>query len=202
MTDTKLRADLDIIANWIQPKQQVLDLGCGSGLLLDHLIKTKGITGYGLEIEEDAITECIRKGINVIQQDLDKGLVNFEDHSVDTIVMTQAVQAVKRPDLLLDEMLRVADEAIITFPNFGHWSCRFYLLFKGRMPMSEALPFSWYDTPNIHLCTFKDFEALCYDKGIKVVNRTVVDNELKDSWAVRLWPNMLGQVAIYHITKR
>ncbi|GLQ30555.1 methionine biosynthesis protein MetW [Litoribrevibacter albus] len=202
MTDTKLRADLDIIANWIQPKQQVLDLGCGSGLLLDHLIKTKGITGYGLEIEEDAITECIRKGINVIQQDLDKGLDNFEDHSVDTIVMTQAVQAVKRPDLLLDEMLRVADEAIITFPNFGHWSCRFYLLFKGRMPMSEALPFSWYDTPNIHLCTFKDFEALCYDKGIKVVNRTVVDNELKDSWAVRLWPNMLGQVAIYHITKR
>ncbi|WP_284379822.1 methionine biosynthesis protein MetW [Litoribrevibacter albus] len=197
-----MRADLDIIANWIQPKQQVLDLGCGSGLLLDHLIKTKGITGYGLEIEEDAITECIRKGINVIQQDLDKGLDNFEDHSVDTIVMTQAVQAVKRPDLLLDEMLRVADEAIITFPNFGHWSCRFYLLFKGRMPMSEALPFSWYDTPNIHLCTFKDFEALCYDKGIKVVNRTVVDNELKDSWAVRLWPNMLGQVAIYHITKR
>ncbi|MFC3152029.1 methionine biosynthesis protein MetW [Litoribrevibacter euphylliae] len=202
MSDSQLRADLDIIANWIKPKQQVLDLGCGSGLLLDHLIKSKDITGYGLEIEEDAITECILKGINVIEQDLDKGLDNFEDHSVDTVVMTQALQAVKRPDLLLDEMLRVANEAIITFPNFGHWSCRFYLLFKGRMPMSEALPFSWYDTPNIHLCTFKDFEALCYDKGIKVINRTVVDNELKDSWAVRLWPNMLGQVAIYHITKR
>lgn len=202
MSDSQLRADLDIIANWIKPKQQVLDLGCGSGLLLDHLIKTKAITGYGLEIEEDAITECILKGINVIEQDLDKGLDNFEDKSVDTVVMTQALQAVKRPDLLLDEMLRVANEAIITFPNFGHWSCRFYLLFKGRMPMSEALPFSWYDTPNIHLCTFKDFEALCYDKGIKVINRTVVDNELKDSWAVRLWPNMLGQVAIYHITKR
>jgi methionine biosynthesis protein MetW len=202
MTDTQLRPDLDIIANWIKPKQQVLDLGCGAGTLLHHLIQTKQITGYGLEIEEDAITECIRKGINVIQQDLDKGLDNFEDHSVDTIVMTQALQAVKRPDLLLDEMLRVADEAIITFPNFGHWSCRFYLMFKGRMPMSEALPYSWYDTPNIHLCTFKDFEALCYDKGIKVVNRTVVDDDLKDSWAVRLWPNMLGQVAIYHITKR
>lgn len=202
MTDTTLRADLDIIANWIKPKQQVLDLGCGSGLLLDHLIQTKDITGYGLEIEEDAITECIRKGINVIQQDLDKGLDNFEDNSVNTVVMTQALQAVKRPDELLEEMLRVADEAIITFPNFGHWSCRFYLMFKGRMPMSETLPFSWYDTPNIHLCTFKDFEALCRDKGMKVLNRTVVDNELKDSWAVRLWPNMLGQVAIYHITKR
>lgn len=202
MTDPQLRADQEIIANWIKPKQQVLDLGCGAGLLLDHLIQTKDITGYGLEIEEDSITECIKKGINVVQQDLDKGLDNFEDHSIDTVVMTQALQAVKRPDLLLDEMLRVADEAIITFPNFGHWSCRFYLMFKGRMPMSEALPFSWYDTPNIHLCTFKDFEALCHDKGLKVVNRTVVDNELKDSWAVRLWPNMLGQVAIYHVTKR
>jgi len=202
MTDSQLRADQEIIANWIKPKQQVLDLGCGAGLLLDHLIQTKDITGYGLEIEEDSITECIKKGINVVQQDLDKGLDNFEDHSIDTVVMTQALQAVKRPDLLLDEMLRVADEAIITFPNFGHWSCRFYLMFKGRMPMSEALPFSWYDTPNIHLCTFKDFEALCHDKGLKVVNRTVVDNELKDSWAVRLWPNMLGQVAIYHVTKR
>ena len=202
MTDSQLRADQEIIANWIKPKQQVLDLGCGAGLLLDHLIQTKDITGYGLEIEEDSITECIKKGINVVQQDLDKGLDNFEDHSIDTVVMTQALQAVKRPDLLLDEMLRVADEAIITFPNFGHWSCRFYLMFKGRMPMSEALPFSWYDTPNIHLCTFKDFEALCHDKGLKVVNRTVVDNELKDSWTVRLWPNMLGQVAIYHVTKR
>jgi len=202
MTDPQLRADQEIIANWIKPKQQVLDLGCGAGLLLDHLIQTKDITGYGLEIEEDAITECIKKGINVVQQDLDRGLDNFEDHSIDTVVMTQALQAVKRPDLLLDEMLRVADEAIITFPNFGHWSCRFYLMFKGRMPMSEALPFSWYDTPNIHLCTFKDFEALCHDKGLKVVNRTVVDNELKDSWTVRLWPNMLGQVAIYHVTKR
>jgi methionine biosynthesis protein MetW len=202
MSDVQLRADQEIIANWVHPKQQVLDLGCGPGHLLHHLITTKDITGYGLEIEEDAITECIRKGINVVQQDLNKGLDNFEDNSIDTVIMTQALQAVKRPDLLLDEMLRVADEAIITFPNFGHWSCRFYLMFKGRMPMSEALPFSWYDTPNIHLCTFKDFEALCYDKGIKVVNRTVVDNELKDSWAVRLWPNMLGQVAIYHIKKR
>jgi methionine biosynthesis protein MetW len=202
MTEYTLRADLEIIANWIKPKQQVLDLGCGQGQLLHHLMTTKNITGYGLEIEEDAITECIKKGINVVQQNLDNGLDNFEDSSVDTIVMTQALQAVRRPDLLLDEMLRVGNEAIITFPNFGHWSCRSYLLFKGRMPISDILPFSWFDTPNIHLCTFKDFEALCYDKEIKVLNRTVVDNELKDTWATRLWPNLLGQVAIYHITKR
>ncbi|GAA3926909.1 methionine biosynthesis protein MetW [Litoribacillus peritrichatus] len=202
MTDKNLRADLEIIANWISPDQQVLDLGCGQGELLSHLMTTKKIKGYGLEIEEDAITECIKKGINVVQQNLDDGLSNFEDHSVDTIVMTQALQAVKRPDLLLDEMLRVGNEAIITFPNFGHWSCRAYLMFKGRMPMSDTLPFSWYDTPNIHLCTFKDFEALCYDKEIKVLNRTVVDNDLKDNWAIRLWPNLLGQVAIYHIKKR
>lgn len=202
MTTSTLRADQEIIANWIQPQQQVLDLGCGEGQLLHHLIESKGITGYGLEIEEEAITQCITKGINVVQQDLDQGLDNFEDHSVDTVVMTQALQAVKRPDLLLDEMLRVANEAIITFPNFGHWSCRFYLMFKGRMPMSEALPYRWYDTPNIHLCTFKDFEALCHNKDMRIINRTVVDNELKDSWAVRLWPNMLGQVAIYHVAKK
>ncbi len=202
MSDNALRADFEIIAEWIKPNQQVLDLGCGQGQLLHHLMKTKNIKGYGLEIEEDAITECIKKGINVVQQNLDEGLDNFEDNSVDTIIMTQALQAVRRPDELLDEMLRVGNEAIITFPNFGHWTCRSYLMFKGRMPMSDTLPFSWYDTPNIHLCTFKDFEALCYDKDIKVISRTVVDNDLKDNWAIRLWPNLLGQVAIYHITKR
>ena len=196
-----LRPDLDIIANWVKPDQQVLDLGCGRGDLLEHLMQTKQISGYGLEIEEDAITECIEKGINVIQQDLDDGLSNFKDNSIDTVIMTQALQAVRHPDKLLDEMLRISKDAIITFPNFGHWSCRFYLMFRGRMPMSKTLPYRWYDTPNIHMCTFNDFEALCHQKGIRILDRTVVDSHHNASLTARLWPNMLGRIAIYHIEK-
>jgi methionine biosynthesis protein MetW len=197
-----LRPDMEIIASWVKPEKQVLDLGCGRGDLLEHLMRTKKITGYGLEIEAQAITECITKGINVIEQDLDKGLSNFKDNSVDTIIMTQALQAVKRPDELLDEMLRIGKDAIITFPNFGHWSCRFYLMFKGRMPMSKTLPYGWYDTPNIHMCTFTDFEALCHQKGIRILNRTVVNDQHEASLASRVWPNMMGRIAIYHITRR
>lgn len=198
----ELRADLSIIEQWVKPNSSLLDLGCGSGILLKHLKEHKNVHGYGLEIDPVKITACIQKQVNVIEQDLDRGLENFDDNSMDTVVMTQALQAVQRPDLLLDEMLRVGKEAIVTFPNFGHWSTRFYLMFKGRMPMSEALPHNWYDTPNIHLCTFRDFEVLCHEKGIRILNKTVVDSNLKEHWFVSLWPALLGETAIYHITRK
>ena len=158
--------------------------------------------GYGLEISPEKITACIQKGVNVIEQDLDKGLANFQDNSRDTVVMTHALQSVQRPDLLLDEMLRIGNEAIITFPNFGYWRTRFYLMLKGRMPMSKTLPYNWYDTPNIHLCTFRDFEVLCHEKGIRILNRTVVDDEYKEHLSINLWPSMLGETAIYHIKRK
>lgn len=196
-----MRADLEIIERWIEPQARVLDLGCGDGDLLAHLAEHKQVHGYGLEINPHDIANCIDKGVNVIEQDLDEGLSNFQDNSFDTLIMTQALQAVRRPDLVLDEMLRVGKQCIITFPNFGHWRARFYLAFKGKMPVSEFLPYTWYNTPNIHFCTFKDFEELCRQKNIHVIRRSVVNRVHRDHWVTNLWPNMLGEIAIYHVTK-
>lgn len=198
-----MRTDLEIIAQWIRPGSHVLDLGCGEGVLLDHLQREKQATGFGLEINPDYITACMGRGVSVIEQNLDtQGLGNFEDQTFDVVLMTQALQAVRRPDLVLDEMLRVGREGIVTFPNFAYWRLRWYLMVKGRMPESETLPYKWYNTPNIHLCTFKDFEALCYRKNVLIKNRTVVDGEHRDRWLSRLWPNMLGQIAIYRIARQ
>jgi methionine biosynthesis protein MetW len=199
---SELRPDLTIIQQWIRPESEILDLGCGEGELLSYLKTEKNVHGYGLEINPEKLTACIRNGVNVIEQNLDNGLSNFEDQSIDTVVMTQALQAVQRPDELLDEMLRIGKEAIVTFPNFGYWKTRFYLLLKGRMPMSDTLPYNWYDTPNIHMCTFRDFEVLCREKGIRILNKTVVDDQHREHWSIRLWPAMLGEIAVYHITRR
>lgn len=196
-----MRADLDIIQEWIPHGSRVLDLGCGSGELLEYLQQHKAVQGYGLEIDPDNIAECVGKGLNVIEQNLDLGLANFATNSFDVVVMTQALQAVHYPDKILEEMLRVGRECIITFPNFGHWRARFYLAFRGKMPVSKFLPYTWYDTPNIHFCTFKDFEALCWQNNIHILERTVVDSRHRDRWWLRLWPNMLGEIAIYRVTR-
>ena len=198
---TNLRSDLSIIQQWVKPNSQVLDLGCGHGELLSFLKTEKNVRGYGLEINPEKITQCIKNGINVIEQNLDAGLSNFKDNSIDTVIMSQALQAVQSPDILVDEMLRIGNQAIVTFPNFGYWRTRLYLLLKGRMPMSEALPYNWYDTPNIHLCTFKDFEQLCHNKGIKILNKTVVDDQHNEHWRIGIWPSMLGETAVYHISR-
>lgn len=198
-----MRGDLYLIEPWIKPDTQVLDLGCGDGTLLAHLQAKKNVLGYGLEIGEEQINACIRKGVNVIEQNLDsKGLGNFADNQFDTVIMTQALQAVRRPDVMLDEMLRLGREGIVTFPNFGHWRCRHYLLWKGKMPMSKSLPHTWYNTPNIHLCTFKDFEALCQQKRIKILNRTVVDAEFQQTRFAKMWPNLFAEFAVYRIARR
>lgn len=197
----ELRSDLAIIQDWIEPNSQVLDLGCGEGNLLEHLTEHKQCQGYGLEINEDSIVACVQKGINVIEHDLNNGLSHFKNGSVDTVVMTQALQAVSRPDVLLDDMLRVGKEAIITFPNFGYWRTRLYLLSKGKMPMSKTLPYNWYDTPNIHMCTFRDFEKLCRVKDLKILDRTVVDSNHQEHLPIKLWPNLLGEIAIYRVSK-
>lgn len=196
-----MRVDLEIIQEWIQPGSHILDLGCGDGTLLDFLQREKRVTGYGLEINHDHITTCLRRGVSVIEQDLDNGLGNFGDGSFDTVLMTQALQVVREPDVMLEEMLRLGRECIITFPNFAYWRLRWYLIRRGRMPVSQALPYTWYNTPNIHFCTFKDFEALCQEKHIKILNRTVVDEEYRHRWLSQLWPNMLGQFAIYRVTR-
>ncbi|MBR9867628.1 methionine biosynthesis protein MetW [uncultured Amphritea sp.] len=196
-----MRADLEIIQEWITPGSKVLDLGCGNGELLTFLQQQKQITGYGVEVDHDNITACIEKGVNVIEKNIDEGLASIDDSSFDTVIMTQALQVMYRPDQIVDEMLRIGKECIVTFPNFGHWRARGYLAFRGRMPVSKFLPYTWYNTPNIHFCTFKDFEQLCVERNIHILDRTVVDNEHKHHWSIRLWPNMLGEIAIYRITR-
>jgi methionine biosynthesis protein MetW len=195
-----MRADLEIIQDWIPAGSRVLDLGCGNGDLLASLRDNKQVSGYGLEIDPDNILTCVERGINVIEQDLDKGLGNFASNSFDVVVMTQALQAVEHPDQILQEMLRVGRQCIITFPNFGHWRCRWYLASRGRMPVSEFLPYTWYNTPNIHFCTFRDFEALCQEQQIRVLDRLAVDHQHRNSLGSRLWPNMLGEIGIYRVS--
>ncbi len=195
-----MRIDLNEIQLWIKQNSRVLDLGCGDGTLLKFLIDNKQVQGYGLEIDAAQINLCIDKGLNVIEQNLDRGLGNFADKSFDTVIMTQALQTLHFPHLVLDEMLRVGKECIVTFPNFGHWKARFYLATRGRMPVSDLLPFEWYNTPNIHFCTFKDFEVLCRERNIKVISRQVV-NEVSGQALKDLMPNLFGETAIYHLSK-
>lgn len=195
-----MRIDLNEIQHWIQQGSRILDLGCGDGTLLKFLIDTKQVQGYGLEIDAAQINTCIDKGLNVIEQNLDQGLGNFADKSFDTVLMTQALQTLHFPHLVLDEMLRVGKECIVTFPNFGHWKARFYLATRGRMPVSDLLPYEWYDTPNIHFCTFDDFEVLCRERNIKVIHRQVV-NEQSGQTLKDFMPNLFGETAIYHLSK-
>ena len=196
-----MRPDLEIIQPWIEPNSRVLDLGCGDGDLLHYLKTTKQVRGIGLEIDEEHIQNCIENGVNVIEQNLDQGLSNFQSNSFDTVLLAQTLQALSNPDQLIGEMLRIGKKGVVTFPNFGNWKSRLYLTTKGRMPVSKFMPHQWYDTPNIHFCTVKDFDALCRDKNIKVLTRTVVDSQHQGSWAMKFWPNFLGEIAIYHITK-
>ncbi len=195
------RPDFKLIHEWIPENAHILDLACGDGSLLAALARDKNVTGYGLEIDPDGITACIARGVNVIEQNLDQGLANFDDDACDLVIMTQALQALRRPDLMLDEMLRVAGEAIITFPNFAYWRHRVHLGIRGYMPVSKSLPHAWYDTPNIHLSTFNDFEQLCRDKGLIIVDRAVGIGDHEGHWTSRLWPNLFGEIAIFRVSR-
>ena len=194
-------SDFDVIQSYIQNHSRILDLGCGDGTLLATLAKNKQVSGYGLEINPDHITACVAKGVDVIEQNIDTGLSNFADNSFDLVVMTQTLQAMQRPDKTLEEMLRVGKECIVTFPNFGHWKARFYLFFFGRMPVSDMMPYEWYDTPNIHFCTVSDFEHLCRQRDITVLHRQVIGSGYIDGIFKAIQPNIFGETAIYHLTR-
>lgn len=200
MSNLELRKDLEIISGWIKPGSRVLDLGCGGGKLMAKLQASRAVTGYGLELNPDKARECIQRGVNVIHTDLNQGLTDFDEGSFDYVLMTQALQVVEHPDKLLQEMLKVGREGIVTFPNFGNWRTRASLL-GGRMPVTKALPNTWYNTPNIHLCTVDDFEALCGDLNIKITRRLVLNSQHHDSIRTRLMPNLMGEVAMYQIKR-
>jgi len=187
-----MRADFSTIAGWIAPGARVLDLGCGDGSLLSQLRESRGAAGYGIEIDDAGVLASIGNGVNVLQSDLESGLAGFDDQSFDSVILSQTLQAMRRIEAIVDEMLRVGREAIISFPNFGHWSHRLQVL-AGRMPVSEKLPYQWYDTPNIHLCTIADFDAFCVQRRFRVIERVV----LHDARRVSLLPNLMGSLAIY-----
>ncbi len=187
-----LRTDLELIAEWIEPGTHVLDLGCGDGALLAHLRAAKGCRGYGVEISDDLVAECVRGGINVIQQNLDAGLRMFMDNMFDTVVLSQTLQAMHNAESLLREMARVGRNGIVSFPNFGHWK-HLVSLAAGRMPVSRTIPYQWYDTPNIHLCTLKDFEILAARVGLRITARTV----LADGRPVTVLPGLRATLAVY-----
>jgi len=196
-----IRAELRTIAEWIKPGSRVLDLGCGKGELLSYLQENSQVTGYGVEIEPSNIVASIDNNINVIQADIEQGLIGFEDRSFDYVIMTQTLQALRNTDKILEEILRVGREGIVTFPNFGHWRSRLYILF-GHMPVTKALPNTWYNTPNIHLCTLKDFEDLCKKRGFKILQRSIVDRQHRRRAFNSFLPNLLGEIVLYRIQKK
>ncbi|RZU99222.1 methionine biosynthesis protein MetW [Spiribacter vilamensis] len=196
-----LRSDLEIVASWVGRGDRVLDLGCGDGRLLRHLFDRRQATGYGLEIDPEGITRSIANGVNVIESDIDEGLSDFDDNAFDQVILTQTLQAVQRPDQLLREMLRVGRTGIVTFPNFAYYRLRWHLAVKGRMPMSHALSYAWYETPNIHFCTIHDFEALCEQLSIHIIEQRVLSHDYKSPLLARWIPNLFGEVALYRICR-
>jgi methionine biosynthesis protein MetW len=187
------RPDFAAIAGWISLESSVLDLGCGDGTLLHYLKETRRTTGYGVEIDDASVLACVKNGVNVVQSDLERGLSGFEDNSFDYVVLSQTLQAMKNSEIIMREMLRVGREGIVTFPNFGYWKNRLEVL-RGRMPVSENLPYEWFDTPNVHLCTVADFERFCSERNIRIVERKV----LTRGRPVNALPNLRGALAVYH----
>ena len=166
-----LSSDHDQVVSLVTPGASVLDLGCGSGDLLNRLVVERNVRGMGVEISEDAVVECIHKGLSVFQGNIDEGLADYGDASYDYVILNQTLQIIRRPAFVLDEMLRVGKKAIISFPNFAHWPIRMQLLLNGRMPRTRKLPFEWHDTPNIHLVTIQDFVRFCQKRKIQILEQ-------------------------------
>jgi methionine biosynthesis protein MetW len=188
--------ETQIISGWVQTGARVLDLGCGDGTLLKHLWQARQAPGYGIEIDDTKVIECLRNDVNVLQMDLEDGLATFADRSFDCVILSETLQAIHRQEPLLREMLRVGREAIVSFPNFGFWRARIQIALAGHMPVSKELPYQWYDTPNVHHCTLVDFEGLCAKLGLRILERVV----LTDGEPVRALPNLLGSLAIYRVS--
>jgi len=199
MTKQKNRLDYQVVLDLVEDGAKVLDLGCGNGELLEMLTQQRDALCQGIEIEASAISDCMARGVSAIQGDLDQGLDDYPDQSFDYVVLNQTLQAVKAPDKVLEEMVRVGKNGIVGFPNFGHWSTRLHLLLKGRMPITNDLPYCWYDTPNIHLLTIKDLEDFCHKANITIKKKIfLANNKLVKSKALY---NLRATSAVFLITK-
>lgn len=192
-----LRPDLAFIAHWIREGSQVLDAGCGDGVMLDYLQMDKRCVGYGIEIDDDKIPACIARDVSVIQQDLEGGLAMFGDNAFDTVLCLSALQMVKDVEGILREIARVGRDAVVSFPNFAYWPHRVALL-RGRMPVSKSLPYEWYDTPNLRCATIQDFAELANDVGLEVLEWVA----LHEGQPVTFLPNWRGSLAVFRLKKK
>lgn len=194
---SRVRPDLAFIAHWISSKAHVLDVGCGDGAMLSYLQSDKGCTGYGIEIADDKLLESAQRGINVIQQDMEKGLALFGDNSFDTVLCLSSLQMMQHVEALLRDIARVGAEVIVSFPNFAYWPHRLALA-RGRMPVSKSLPYQWYDTPNVRCATIYDFEELAEECGLEVLERVA----MADGAVVSFLPNLRGSLAVFRLRKK
>ncbi len=190
------RPDFAAIAAWIPSGASVLDLGCGDGSLLRYLREARAVRGYGVEISDLDIVSCIANGVNVIQNDLESGLADFESDAFDFVILSQTLQATRHTEALIKEMLRVGRQGIVSFPNFGYWNNRLDVLL-GKMPVSRDLPYQWYDTPNVHLCTLNDFEDFCRKYCVSITQRSVITGGREVSFL----PNLFGSTAVYRFQR-
>ncbi|MCW4007601.1 MAG: methionine biosynthesis protein MetW [Candidatus Bathyarchaeota archaeon] len=196
--NSAVRLDYQIILNWISHRSSVLDLGCGDGTLLTLLIKIKDVHAQGIEINENAVHDCVTKGLNVFQQDIDTGLSEYADKSFSYVMLNQTLQQVKNPSFVLKEALRVGKKVIVSFPNFAHYSARISIFFKGKVPVTPALPYAWYNTPNLHFLSITDFKNYCKKKNITIEDAAFTARNKK----IMLLPNLRAEFGFFLLSNR
>jgi methionine biosynthesis protein MetW len=196
MTSNALPLEYRAILRWIRQDSSVLDLGCGDGTLLTLLVRENGVRAQGIEIDEQAIYQCVARGLSVFHEDIDNGLSGYPDKSFDYVILNQSLQQVKKPDVVVKEALRVGREVIIGFPNFAHYSARFQIFFRGKTPITPSLPYEWHDTPNLHFLSISDFIEYCHKRRIKIGKAAFIGKKRR----VKIFPNLLALAGIFLVT--